>query len=227
MADTNGDKQVSLEEFVALERISKIPEAQSHEIFKRFDKNGDGMIQTHEMKPPQRREGREGRDRPFPRLHELDTDKSGSVTFEEFSSGPFAEKLPAERLRTFFDKLDRNGDGVLSPKDMPHERGGPRGPRGPQGGGQERGMMFETLDQNGDGALSFAEFRLAPWVKDRGEDEQEDQFERIDKDGNLLIEKSELMRGGPPETGGKGPKGRGLKDRDQTKKERPLPRSAD
>jgi Ca2+-binding EF-hand superfamily protein len=64
--------------------------------------------------------------------------------------------------------------------------------------------MIEMLDKDGDEALSFEEFRRAPWLKDLGEDEQEEQFEKIDRDGDLLIRKEELPPA-PPQ-GGKPPK---------------------
>jgi len=194
-ADTNGDGVVSPDEFSALERISKLPEGTRREIFKRFDKNGDGLIQAPEMRPPQRPEGG---GRPFPKLNELDTDKDGKVSFAEFEVGPFAKRIPKERLREFFGRLDRNSDGSLSAADMPQEnrpyQDRPRDGRQEQ---REPGRMMEMLDLNGDKALSFEEFRRAPWMKEKGEDEQEGLFEKLDKNGDLSIELSELIAGGP------------------------------
>jgi Ca2+-binding EF-hand superfamily protein len=189
-------------EFAALERISKIPEEKRAEIFKRFDKNGDGQIQRSEMKPPERPDGDK---RFFPRIHELDSNKDGKVTFEEFEKGEFAGRMPKDRLGEFFGKLDRNGDGELSPADMsqdrrpPYDRPRDGGPPNRDGRFQnhESGKMIEALDKDGDKALSFDEFRQAPWLKDKSEDEQEDLFEKIDKNGDLSIVKSELPVEGP------------------------------
>jgi Ca2+-binding EF-hand superfamily protein len=194
-ADSNGDGVVSPDEFSALERISKLPVETQREIFKRFDKNGDGLIQASEMRPPQRPEGG---GRPFPKLHELDADKDGKVSFAEFEEGPFADRIPKERLREFFGRLDRNSDGSLSAADMPKDNR-PYQDR-PREGRQEQhdpSRMIEMLDKNDDEALSFEEFRQAPWLKEKGEDEQEDLFEKLDKNGDLSIELSELPVGGP------------------------------
>ncbi|MEP4079224.1 EF-hand domain-containing protein [Haloferula sp.] len=207
LADTNGDGVVSAEEFSALERISRIPAEKRDEIFKRFDKNGDGLIQRGEMRPSKRPDGGS---RPFPKLRELDTDMDGKVSFKEFEVGPFAERMPKDRLEKFFGKLDTNGDGSITPEDRPMGRGGPSegrggpGERGPQQ--HDRKKMIETLDKNDDQALSFEEFRQAPWLKDKSEDEQEDVFEEIDKNDDLVIDKTDL-----PPGGSKGPRGSGEK----------------
>ncbi len=204
-ADSNGDGVVSPDEFSALERISKLPEGTQREIFKRFDKNSDGLIQLPEMRPPQRPEGR---GRPFPKLHELDTDKDGKVSFAEFEVGPYADRIPKERLRAFFGRLDRNGDGSFSAADMPQDHR-PSQDR-PREGRQEQhdpSRMIEMLDKNDDKALSFEEFRQAPWLKDKSEDEQEGLFEKLDKNGDLSIELSELPLGGPRRPEGRERKG--------------------
>ncbi|MFC7335933.1 EF-hand domain-containing protein [Haloferula chungangensis] len=194
-ADANGDGVVSFDEFSALERISKLPEESQREIFKRFDKNHDGLIQAPEMRPPPRPDGG---NRPFPKLHELDSDRDGTVSFAEFEAGPFTKRIPKERLKEFFARLDRNKDGKLSPADKPEERrsrdrskDGGREPRDPA-------KMIEMLDGNDDRVLSFDEFRQAPWLKEKSEDEQEDHFEKLDKNGNLKLEPKELRNGGSP-----------------------------
>jgi len=53
---------------------------------------------------------------PRPPLKEIDTDGDGRITYEEFRA--HAEKRIQER----FQKLDRNGDGVLSKDDRPRHR---------------------------------------------------------------------------------------------------------
>lgn len=194
-ADTNGDGVVSPGEFSALERISKLPDETQIEIFKRFDKNGDSLIQAEEMRPPQRPGGGS---RPFPKLHELDTDKDGKVTYAEFEVGPFSSRIPEGRLREFFNRLDRNGDGNLSPADMPDDRRSSRDrPKDGRNELPDPSRIIEKLDKNGDKALSFEEFRKAHWLQEKSEDEQEDEFEKLDKNGDLSIEPSELPVGGP------------------------------
>jgi hypothetical protein len=53
---------------------------------------------------------------PRPPLKEMDTNGDGKITYEEFRTA--AEKRIQER----FQKLDRNGDGVLSKDDRPRHR---------------------------------------------------------------------------------------------------------
>ena len=210
-ADSNGDGVVSAQEFASIERLSKLPAEKRDEIFRRFDKNGDGLIQRAEMRPPPRPDGG---GRHFPKLEELDSNKDGRVSFEEFVAGPISQHMPKERLREFFNRLDTNGDGSLSPEDLPkdrkfyHDRS--RDGRPP---GHDPSRMIELLDKSGDKSLSFAEFSQAPWLKDKSEDEQEDLFEKLDKNSDLKIEQAELPSEGPkgpPEGGGpRGPKGSG------------------
>ena len=47
--------------------------------------------------------------------------------------------------------------------------------------------MIHQLDKDGDGALSFEEFRAGPAVSQLGEDEQEDRFENMDKNGDQKL----------------------------------------
>jgi Ca2+-binding EF-hand superfamily protein len=54
------------------------------------------------------------------------------------------------------------------------------------------------LDLNGDGALSFEEFRVGPEVKDLSEDEQEERFELLDRNGDLKISPQDSPPPPPP-----------------------------
>ncbi len=175
-ADTDGDGSLSLEEFSAMERISKLPEEKREAIFKRFDKNGDGKLSPDELM----RRHRGG----MPPLDQADLDKDGKITFEEFEKIPYVARLPEERRKAMFARMDRDKDGVLTAKDRPP---------GPPPGGRDPRALVEKYDENGDGALSFEEFRKAPFVKDLGEDEQEDRFERMDRNGDLKIDEKDFQ----------------------------------
>lgn len=192
-ADTDGDGSISLAEFSAMERPGRLPEEKRAEIFKRIDKNGDGKIGPDEMP-----KGRPGPG--MPPLEEVDTNKDGKIVFEEFQKLGFVARLPEERQRALFARMDRDGDGALTPKDRPERDG-----RG-KGKGERRFNPLDMVrdhDKNGDGALSFEEFREMPWLKDKGEDEQEDRFEAFDKNKDLKIDASDF-----PPPGEDGPRGK-------------------
>ena len=139
-------------------------------------------------------------------LWELDSNKSGGISFEEFKAGQLFMKLPPEKQQEVFRRLDTDGDGVVTPKDKPeppfkrpdgkpHPKWG-EGERQDDGG--ERGQINRKLDLDGDGALSFEEFRKGGAVKNLTEDEQEDRFEFIDRNGDHKISQEDFPPPPPP-----------------------------
>ena len=212
-ADTDGDGFISATEFATLERPGQLPAEKRDEIFKRLDKNGDGRIDLKEL--PRRPQGGG-----MPPLEEVDADKDGKIVFSEFKNLGFVAKLPEERQQKMFSRMDRDGDGALTPKDRPegppHRDGKWDGKRDgkPDGGKGGRGghsmELVRKLDQNGDGALNFEEFRQAGFLKDKSEDEQEDRFEEMDRNKDLKIDATDFPPppDGPKPEGGKpdGPK---------------------
>lgn len=196
--DANGDGKVTMAEFRG-----------AAEVFKLLDEDGDGAITPAELglpadyRPdPKRRgpaaggeapaEGR-GRDRAGDRreqvrerLKAMDKDGDGRVSKAEWQ-GP-------EQL---FERLDRNGDGFIDPKDRP-ERGAGGGRPGRGGGvpgrpGGEKGpdaaqtaerikertaQMFAKLDANQDGKLSGDEVPNPKLL----------EVADVDKDGALTLE---------------------------------------
>jgi len=216
-ADTDGDGFISAAEFGAMERPGQLPAEKRAEIFKRLDKDGDGRIDLKEL--PRRPQGG------MPPLEEVDADKDGRIVFSEFKNLGFVAKLPEERQQKMFNRMDRDGDGALTPKDRPEgpphhdgkwdgrkdKDGKPDGGKGGRGGHPMD--LVRKLDQNGDGALSFEEFRQAGFLKDKSEDEQEDRFEEMDRNKDLKIDAADFP---PPPDGPKddeqkseGPKGEG------------------
>lgn len=110
----------------------------------KLDKNGDGQITLDELHPARPADAPEppadAPKRPVPpMLAALDTDKDGTISAAELANAPAS-----------LAKLDKNGDGQLTPDEfMGGPRGGEgRGPRGPKGpGGPGRGPRANAPQQ--------------------------------------------------------------------------------
>lgn len=203
-ADSDHDGFISKEEFAAIPRIQNLAEEKRGNLFNRLDKNGDGKLGKDELghmgKP------RDGQGRPMARLWELDSDKSGGISLDEFKNGPLFMKLSPEKQAAVFRRLDTNGDGVITPQDRPEPPfpcpDGKPHPKRPDGGPPENdpgaSPIHRRLDVNGDGALSFEEFRVGPAVKNLTEDEQEQRFEMLDRNGDLTISPEDSPPPPPP-----------------------------
>jgi len=188
--DKNRDGAISFEEFRTGRMVSRLPEEKQREMFSRMDGDGNGVLNKAD-----RPQGFHGG---MPRLADLDRDKSGAVSFEEFSVGKMAQRVPEKQRREMFDRLDRNKDGQLGPDDTQRPTGNGHG-FGPGPGRGGPGAGFGDLDGDEDGALSFDEFRKAPWMREQDEDSQEDRFEALDKDGDLKLTPQEFGAGRKPD----------------------------
>ena len=92
---------------------------------------------------------------------------------------------------------DTDGDGLVTPTDRPE----PNRKRsdGARPGNQPPPEPFNRkLDLDGDGALSFEEFRAGIQVRNLSEDEQEDRFESIDRNGDQKISPQDFPPPPPP-----------------------------
>jgi len=104
-------------------------------LVKRFDKNGDGVLQLSEL--PEHMRG-------F--MAQADTNGDGALSVDELKAGQ--EKMRAEHMA----KLDTNGDGTVSPEERKAAF---------EKFAQAR---FAKLDKNGDGALSKDEVGDERWA---------------------------------------------------------------
>ncbi|WPJ95634.1 EF-hand domain-containing protein [Coraliomargarita algicola] len=132
--------------------------------------------------------------RPSPQeiFQRMDSDENGTLSLEEVK-GPLAEH---------FDKIDADGDGQITPKELriAHQKRlkGEKGPKGEKGQGAERrGPNLKEADSNEDGAISKAE------ATEAGMERLLEHFDEIDADGNGEITREEMLA----MRKGKGPKG--------------------
>ncbi len=119
MMDKNSDGAISPEELFATPRMVNMPQEQRDKLFARIDLDGDGKVVPEEIRKMQR-QSHEIKMREF---RDLDTDKSGGLSFEEFSQGKFFSQLPEDKRKQIFARMDTNSDGQITSEDRP------KGPR--------------------------------------------------------------------------------------------------
>lgn len=201
--DQDGDGRVSYEEFAANPRLAKVPGDRKRAIFRRIDKNGDGWIEPREMKPPGH-----GPHRGMMRLHELDTNRDGKIDYREFSRGKMVSRLPEEKRRAIFRRMDRNGDGVLSPRDRPehhprppHPPGArPQAPRPPHPPRHPVPPPLKRLDNDKNGGVDFKEFSEGRGPQSSmPEKRRRALFEKLDRNGDGEIRRDEVPNWNRPE----------------------------
>jgi len=114
--DTNRTGSLDFAEFSKASLISKLPERQRKKIFKRLDHNRDQQIQRSDLKGFSGSNDR----RACPRIDfkKYDTSKSGGLDMDEFFKMPWVSRLPEERRKMLFQKLDKNKDGEISPDEV-------------------------------------------------------------------------------------------------------------
>ena len=113
--DRDGDGKISKREFFASPRMEHLPEDQRNAFFARLDRDEDGSISAEEIRMLRQQAERRARDD----FRNLDEDKNGSVSFVEFSKGEFISKLPEEKRRQIFSRMDTDGNGVIDGADRP------------------------------------------------------------------------------------------------------------
>ncbi len=159
-------------------------------------------------------------------LQELDTNKDGRVTRDEMLAGAHTKfqaadanhdgRVTQEELHALFGHMksehfarsDKNGDGKLSADEVPRMPAGVFArldanhdgalsadelAKGPLAHGN--GDFFQRLDLNGDGAITQDEANAAAT----------ERFERMDKNGDKVLDTTELTHGGKWGHGHRGP----------------------
>lgn len=120
--DKDRDGKISKHEFFASPRMERLPTDQREAVFVRLDRNGDGFIGSEEIRVMRR--DNEGRAKQY--FRKLDTNNSGGMSFDEFSKGEVFSKLPEEKRRQIFERMDTDGNGEINAEDRP--KGPPEGP---------------------------------------------------------------------------------------------------
>jgi Ca2+-binding EF-hand superfamily protein len=105
--DTNGDGQISAEEFRA--GRPNTPD----DLFAKLDTDGNGQLSPEELQGMREH----ARQMMAERFAQLDTDGDNALSLPELQAGN--ARLTAEQ----FNRLDRNGDGLLSRDEWPPRRG--------------------------------------------------------------------------------------------------------
>jgi len=143
-ADANKDGRVTYEELKAV-----LP-AMTPERFKQLDRNSDAVLTAADRAASGGEAGGK-----MEKLQQADTNHDGQITFEE------AKAAFPRITRDRFQKLDHNGDGVVSSVDM-----------------REAGEKLKQADANGDGKVSPEEAKKAfPRMTDA-------RFKKFDRNGD-------------------------------------------
>jgi Ca2+-binding EF-hand superfamily protein len=138
--DTDGDGNITLAEASPPSGTIGEPAQMTNQMFTQSDKNGDGQLTAAEMPP--------GAARMF---QSADRDGNGAINLNEFNAmmqamqGQFggAGGRGGNDSRSMLQQYDRNGDGRLTPDEVP----------------PQLGAMLQGADRNGDRAIDISELQ--------------------------------------------------------------------
>ena len=111
--DTNGDQMITLEEAQAAKAERLI------ERFSQIDTNGNGEVTKDEMREHHKQRKSERRDK----REAMDANGNGSISLAEATAGG------ADKLVKHFEKIDRDGNGEITRKEMKHMKQADQGMR--------------------------------------------------------------------------------------------------
>jgi Ca2+-binding EF-hand superfamily protein len=192
--DTNGDGRISLDEFLAAATAR----------FQQIDTQNRGSVTVDQIaNSPKALERMQRRAEHV--VEHLDKANNGYITQDEF--------IAAAKQR--FAKLDKNGDGKLTPDEMNRSRGErASSPSGKHGQFAERrfeldanhdGVVtlneyvaaavtkYKELDSAGNGRVTADEIANSPKAHERAERVAERVAKRLDTNGNGVITKDEFL----------------------------------
>jgi len=117
--DVNQSGSLDFVEFSKASQIAKMDERQRQKLFKRLDRNKDQSIQRSELRGPGGPGSyREHKAHPNIDFGKYDTNQSGGLDFDEYSRLPWMSRIPEERRKMIFKKLDRDKNGEISPEEV-------------------------------------------------------------------------------------------------------------
>ncbi|MFT6179903.1 MAG: Ca2+-binding EF-hand superfamily protein [Paracoccaceae bacterium] len=131
-----------------------------------------------------RRDHRKGPPRPEEFLKAYDLNKDGKVSKKEFAAGKRASRLDPEIRVKIFDRLDKDGDGFISSKELK----GMAPKKGPH--------PLEKADLDKDDRISKEEFASHPPFAKMSDERRDKIFARLDHNSDGFLDQQEGRRGG-------------------------------
>ncbi|KAL1305385.1 hypothetical protein AAFC00_002278 [Neodothiora populina] len=128
------------------------------EVFRIFDKDGDGSISVQELGEVMRSLGLNPSDEDLHDIvNEIDVDNTGTIEFEEFfaiMSRKVKKSDTDSELREAFNIFDRDGSGTINAEELRQVMKA----LGEDLSKTEIDEMIKEADKNGDGSIDYEEF---------------------------------------------------------------------
>lgn len=144
--------------FVTTQLIESKDVAELREVFRKIDKNGDGILTRQELlEEYSKHKGPEEAQAEVDKImSEVDTDNNGTIDYTEFLKASMNSKtlLSSEHLRIAFNMFDKDHNGTISASEMRKVLEG-----GIDSADSVWREIIREVDQNGDGEIDFQEFQ--------------------------------------------------------------------